>query len=683
MKNIFLMLNILSVSFLLQACSNSSSGVPDYTSSSSTSTSSGSVAIANAALQFSQQTNVVATFKNSDGTAASGITVNFSTTLGTLNPTNGIATTDASGQATIQLVAGTVSGQGSVTATASISNKAVSISGTFTVQLPTLTLSAITVPSSPISYGASTTVQVSVLDASGNLYTTQDVFVTFTSTQAASKASSINSPIKTVNGVATTTYTAITNTGVDTITASIAGSTQTATITVSQLSTSSIQFISAVPEQIGLQNSNNGMPELSTVTFKVIDSAGNPKPNVGVTFSLNTQIGGITLSGITNTSPTTGTGSTDSNGLVTVNVNSGVIATSVRVTATVAGSNPAIWTQSDQLVIATGLPAQDAMSIALSDLNSESWNYDGVPVTVTALLADHFKNPVNGAAVYFTTSGGGIDPYCITGAPSPGSPAGTPTPPSGECTVTWWSQSPRPQLYDATANPGGPPRSGQVMILAYAVGEEGFLDINGNGVADGSCTPIPDGTGLPPMRQCGEFQDWSEAFLDQNWNGVRDPFETFIDFNSDGVFNGPDGFFNGALQGIASKGTPRSKHIFINTKLVMSGSDALIQFNGAQLMGQNNTEFRSVTVGDFNGNTMPSGTVISFTKSTGVGVNPPSYIVTSNIGPAATFGIALTNSATTPGSGLLIVDVMTPGTKFIGGGTVGGTDTTVTIPITW
>ena len=650
MKNILVLFYVLGASLLLQGCNGS--GLPDYNAPTSSS-SSGSVAIAKSALQFSQSTNVVATFNNPDGSPASGVTVNFSTTLGTLTPSNGIATTNANGQATVQLVAGTVSGQGSVTATASINNKAISQSGTFTVQLPTLTLSAITVPSSAISYGASTTVSVSVLDANGNLYTAQDVFVTFTSTQATANAASINSPIKTVNGVATTTYTAITNTGVDTVTASIAGSSQTATITVNPLSTSAIQFISATPEQIGLLGANNGMPELSKVVFKVLDSAGNPKPNVGVSFSLNTAVGGITLSGITNTSPTAGTGSTDSNGLVSVFVNSGTIATSVRVTATVTGTS--ISTQSDELVVASGLPAQDAMSISVSNMNSESWDIDGVKVTVTARLADHFKNPVNGVAVYFTTSGGSIEPYCNTDS-------------TGTCSVTWQSQAPRPQAYNASTNPAGPQLAGQTTILAYAVGEEGFLDSNGNGVADGSCTPIHDGTGLAPSRTCGEYTDWSEAFLDQNWDGVRNPLETFIDFNSDGVFNGPDGYFNGALQGAASVGAPRSKHIFKNYYMVMSGSDAIITAYGSQTMGLNSSQVLTFTVSDENGNTMPSGTTITFTGSNGVAVaQPSSFTVAQNIAPGynnayslPSFAVGISNSATTAGSGLLSVTVTTP-----------------------
>jgi hypothetical protein len=348
-------------------------------------------------------------------------------------------------------------------------------------------------------------------------------------------------------------------------------------------------------------------------------------------------------------------------------VNSGTIATSVRVTATVTGTT--ISTQSDQLVVATGLPAQDAMSISSTNLNSESWDYDGTTLTVTARMGDHFKNPVKGVAVYFTTSGGNIDPYCTTDI-------------TGACSVTWRSQAPRPYAYNASTNPVGPPRNGQATILAYAVGEEGFLDSNGNGVADGSCAPIPDGTGLLPSRQCGEFTDWSEAFLDQNWNGVRDPLETFIDFNNDGVFNGPDGKFNGALQGAGSVGSPRSKHIFINYYFVMSGSDPIFTLYAkdgitpviSDSIGLNTTEFRTITISDENNNTMPSGTIVKFSGSNGLTVGPSTpSTVPQNTGGAISYTVALGNTATTAGGGVLTVDVKTPA----------GNETSIGYAISW
>ena len=664
MKSFYNIMKTIAVSCLLIyafGCSGgggSTQNLSPVNPNGGTTVGSGSVVLtlAKANLVQGESTTATATFTNADGTPANGLSVSFATTLGTITST---ATTGPNGTATVTLAAPSTSGQGSVTATGLINNILITKTATFTVQLPQLSLSSITVPATAIGYGASTSIEVSVLDANSALYTAQDVDVTFSSTESSLGHASINSPIRTVNGKATTTYTAITNSGSDTITASISGSSKTASISVTPLSTSSIQFVSALPAQIGLKGSNNSFPELSKVTFKVINSAGLADPNKGVTFSLDTSVGGITLSGITNTTPTTGTGSTDSQGLVSVNVQSGTIATSVSVTATVTGTS--IRTQSAQLVIASGLPAQDSMSISLSDLNSESWNVDGVQVSVTARLADHFRNPVKGTAITFTTSGGSIDPTCTTDI-------------NGACTVTWRSQNPRPLAYNIVTNLGGPPLSGQVMILAHAIGEEDFLDSDGNGLAGGSCaSAIVDGTGLSPIRHCGEFSDWSEAYLDQNWNGIRDSFETFYDYNQDGIFNGPNGFFTGSLQDTVSVASPRAKHIFMNTKLIMSSSAAGdISLIGSSSMARSATVSRIISISDINGNTMPSGSVITLTGTT-LTVSPSSITVPQNIQGALSYSILMTNSATTAGSGAVTVNVTSPG----------GIQTTQTFVITW
>jgi hypothetical protein len=108
-----------------------------------------------------------------------------------------------------------------------------------------------------------------------------------------------------------------------------------------------------------------------------------------------------------------------------------------------------------------------------------------VNVAVTARLSDHFHNPVpDGTAVYFTTNGGAIQPSCTTVG--------------GACTVNWISQNPRPQ--------NGPiSLLGRPTILVYAIGEESFVDANGNGVADaGPCSAVSI-PGVGQADQCGEF----------------------------------------------------------------------------------------------------------------------------------------------------------------------------------
>ena len=169
------------------------------------------------------------------------------------------------------MTVGSVSGQGQITASATVDGKLVSNNLLFNVNLPPLTLSPITLGLSSLSFGGSTSVAVAVRDANGNPFTTQEVDVIFTSTQTALGRATINTPVRTVNGVATTTYQATTAPGVDTITASIAGTSVNAIVTVAPLSANSIQFVSALPSNIGLKGMGGaGIQETSTVTFKVL-----------------------------------------------------------------------------------------------------------------------------------------------------------------------------------------------------------------------------------------------------------------------------------------------------------------------------------------------------------------------------------------------------------------------------
>jgi hypothetical protein len=492
--------------------------------------------------------------------------------------------------------------------------------------LPRLTLSPITLGLASLSYGGTTSVSVTVIDANGVLYTAQDVDVVFSSTQATAGNATINSPIRTVNGIATATYTAKTIVGTDTIKASISGSSVTTSLSVNSLAASAISFVSASPVNIGLKGMGGaGIQETSRVTFKVIDTAGQPKANQPVDFSLNTTIGGLSLSSASASSANDGT--------VSVFVQSGTIATPVRVTATLTGTT--IGSQSDQLVVSTGVPAQDGFSISIQTLNPETWNTDGVVDKVTARLSDHFHNPVpDGTAIYFTTSGGSIQPSCITVA--------------GACSVNWISQAPRPA-------------NGRVRILAYAVGEEAFLDLNGNGLAD-----------------AGEFTDTSEAFRDDNENNVKDAGETFIDFNGDGAFGGPDGRYNGVLQGSAYAGAPKSKHVFSNSTLVMASSAANIS-STCSSVPLGSSAICTATVSDVNGNTMPAGTTVEFklttlipgttvvlATTTETALAMPAYdkytFPNSIADSGVTFSIMISDkSKTTSASGSLEIKVTSPG----------------------
>jgi hypothetical protein len=467
-------------------------------------------------------------------------------------------------------MAGATAGQGQITASATYDGKTYVKTANFQVALPVLHLSAITLGAGTLSYGGTTSVSVSVRDANNAVYTGQEVDVYFTSTAAGAGTATITSPVRTVSGVATTTFKALTFTGTDTITATISGSSVTNTVTVTPLSAGSITYVSATPTNLALKGTGGiGKSEVSTVVFKVLDSSGAVRPNTTVDFVPNTTVGGITLS--------SESASSGSDGTVSTQVLSGIIATPVRVTATVRGTT--ISTQSEQLVISTGLPSQDGFSISIANLSPESWNVDGVTTAVTARLSDHFHNPVpDGTTVYFTTSGGSITPSCTTTG--------------GACSVTWTSQNPRPRMPNAK-------KDGRAVILAYAIGEEAFVDLNGNGLADP-----------------GEFTDTTGAFRDDNENGIWDSAtEPPIPFFNATGFEPADGKYNGVLQGTAYIGALKSKHVFSNSVLVMATSAA--QITGSSITVPAGTSAPlTVTVNDLNGNTMPAGTTVEFGVTT-------------------------------------------------------------------
>jgi hypothetical protein len=358
--------------------------------------------------------------------------------------------------------------------------------------------------------------------------------------------------------------------------------------------------------------------ETARVTFKVVDSAGNPVGNTLVSFSLNTSLGGLTLSSASATSdPATGN--------VVTNVIAGTISTAVRVTAT-AG---ALSTQSDQLVISTGIPAQDEFSVSATGHNIEGLNFDGVTSTLTVRLADHFKNPVpDGTAVSFTSEGGSVVASCNTVG--------------GACSSVWTSQALRPA-------------NGRVTVLARATGEEAFTDVNGNGTMDNAGEAIDANAASTDMP---------EAFVDFNENGIRDANEPFFDFNGNGVFDAADGKYNGVLctPGAAICSAQKSIDVRGSQIIVFSSSNANITINGGNpivlpicsLAAGNQPASFTVTVVDVNGNAMPAGTSVAFKSDNGTLLSDPTFVVPDTIGCRSTF-LGCPASAGSPNFGDIVI----------------------------
>jgi len=350
-----------------------------------------------------------------------------------------------------------------------------------------------------------------------------------------------------------------------------------------------------------------------------------------VNFSLNTSVGGISLS--------TASATSDSQGLVQTIVQAGTVATSVRVTATVTSVSPTISTQSSQLSVTTGIPTDNSFSLAVECFNIEGLSIDGVTTTVTARLGDRFQNPVpDGTAVTFTAEGGNILSQCTTQTNSTE---------GGVCAVEFRSSNPRPA-------------DGRITIFAKAIGEESFTDSNGNGAFD-----------------VGEnYFDIPEPFRDDNEDGVFQSGEEFYDFDSSLDRNAADGVFNGVLCNDPARCDPASQSSGIgeNNLIILSGSSPVVtQTDGSALPASivipvNSAQGMSFWVRDVNGNPMPAGTTVSLTAS-GNGysvVAPNSFTVpctaiAADIAfPGLTAFSFTVNSAQNATSAILTLEVKTP-----------------------
>jgi len=645
----------------------------------------------------------------------SPVIVSFTTTKGEIPiPT---AITDENNQAIVDILSGADIGAGKITATleSDESGETLVTIGASNVLMGSGTPfqeGVADVSLAQISAGGTTVISVSIIDDQGNLYT-DPVDVNFSSrcTSLSVPTATLSSPITTSNGVATSTYLAKGCVEDDTIsvTANAGGINLSATAVVNVLpaDVGSIEFVSSTPENINILGTGSvGGSESSTVVFRVLDTNSNPVNNQVVNFALNTDVGGVVII------PTSAT--TDNNGLVQTVINSGTVATTVRVQATIDGSSPAISSQSSLLVVSTGIPDQDSFSLSANIFNPEAWRPDGAEVEITARMADAFNNPVpDGTAVTFTTEGGSIEPSCVTT--------------NGICTVIWRSQLPRPEGLTLTkgdcdfdednnstiecaeeANTLGQKKGGRVNILATAIGEESFPDLNGNARFDASEVAAFLGTNISGLPY-----DLKEAFVDHNEDGFYNPdptenamapvdpndsgsgdLEEFADFNVDGSFTQTDGQYNGVLCAIPAHSgcstTQKSLNVRRQLTLVMSDSEAYFTLNSTSdavstpydhddnpataeianpdfnpvdnvvnIAGEN-TGSASVVIADFHNQPMPVGTIVKFTATVG-SIQGGSTFVWPNESRdgGRVWGVDIKGEKE-PKEGSLIVEVTTP-----------------------
>lgn len=550
------------------------------------------------------------------------------------NPTAGTALTNANGEASISVLSGNSTGIATVTASVVINGQSTSESLYVDVQPPAIEFGSIidsvfvantlSASSDLLSAGGTTTISAFVANDDNTGFETP-ISVSFTSLCAAEDRATIDASAFTVNGEVSVTYQASGCVGADQVTASFefGGITYVASanIEIAGDSVGSISFVDADPTSIVLRGAGGqGLAEASSVSFQVLGSQGMPVANQQVNFSLTSTVGGITIN--------PASGLSDANGIVSTTVQSGSIATSVVVIASIPDTN--ISTQSGILVVSTGVPDQDSMSLSMQKLNPEGWSFAGETVQVTAYAADFFNNPVpNGVSFSFTVESGQVGSSCTTE--------------DGTCTVTWRSQNPRPA-------------DGIVTLMASTIGAESFGDENGNGIFD-------DGDSL------GAY-DLPEAFRDDNWNGVRDATEPFVDFNANGVFDSADSLYNGPICTDSSRcSTETGVSVRSSIQFVLSGSVAEFAFNHVDEDADDmydNLDLIEVTLQDERGNSLPGDSDITITTSIGTLATPSTVKISNAATGPFTLGIRvnLNNVSPTTGFGAISVSVLTPNGVF-------------------
>ncbi|MFM7532768.1 MAG: beta strand repeat-containing protein, partial [Rubrivivax sp.] len=433
---------------------------------------------------------VTATLTDSRGNAVPGQVVTFTVVRGLARASVGTALTNAQGLATTFLSPTNPAGAGAdeVTGTVTLGGTPLSDTKGFEINATNVTLAfdALT----PAGFTLAEYAQTPLTLRLGNVSVGSPVNLSVTSSCLASGKASISPSTFTATTTSVTLLYKDNGCGAlqqqDAIQAVVVGSANAATLTMplSKPGVSSIAFVQAAPDTIYLRGT--GLGESSTVTFEVRDAAGNPLRNQRVQVTLLTGSGGLTMEGLAaNTAVPL---DTDANGRVSARVNAGTVPTPVRILASITlGSGAVVSTVSSNLSVAVGFPSQLNFSLSQVTLNIEGYDRDGTTNQYSIIASDRNGNPVPaGTTINFVTEGGTIEPAKQTQLV-----AGL-----ARSTANFLSSSPRPI-------------DGRITVTAYALGEESFLDRNGDNAWN---------AGEP-------YQNLGDVFKDRNFDGLYDPLE--------------------------------------------------------------------------------------------------------------------------------------------------------------
>lgn len=474
-----------------------------------------------------------------------------------------------------------------------------------------------------LSAGGSTEVSLSIVNTSSNnaLYVGDTATVTFTSTCASESTprASFSPAEASGQGTVSTTYTAEGCTGTDVITASVvvAGTEETAagTVSIASIEVGTIESIQPEPSTIAIKGfGTDSLPSTTRVAFVVRNKQGNAVSNQEVRFSIPDDFSGIEL---TKTS-----GTTNSDGQVTAIAQGGTVNSVFRIVAETDVLNDSgdvtgtISTQSKPISVNTGLPNSSGFGVATTTFNPWAWDRINTEVDITVTASDFHNGPVpDGTVVSFVTSGGQIQ--------SSGGEVSSCEIVEGDCSVKWESGPPYPS-------------TGGTVVLAHVIGEDAFIDENGNSQYDvgESFTALP------------------EPYLDANQNSAYDVGEFFLDKNQDGVWTdvAVGQSYRGAScsdAAVADGHCAEMAYLFATVPMIMSS--AVVQFSPdpvptVDVSSGPQTVF--IEMMDINGNAPAIETGVSFSclgdteiKGSKPNAMPNVYI----LGAGFTWGVTLTS----------------------------------------
>lgn len=387
----------------------------------------------------------------------------------------------------------------------------------------------------------------------------------------------------TINGFASSTFTAVNQPGNATVEVSVGAINNSVDILINQSQPASLQFSSADPQRIAIKGS--GGNETSDVKFRVMDANGNPLSGIEVSVSIERgPEGGEYIDDSGDGSPKTIVVSSDNDGYARVLLRSGTLSGPVTLKGTITFDGETFATNSSVVSIGGGVPVASRFAISANPRNLPGLDRDNLETTITAYMADRYGNYniLKGTTVSFWS-----EPALAINASDPTVDddglvpviARTQHPVLSESTgghnVEPWPWEVALMNYIDTTHglrTGNHPRDGWASVGVYCQGEEYFHDKNANGLYD-----------------AGErFEDThDDPFIDYNDNDEYDD-ETGVDppeiyHNSN---NNPAGGWD-SYNGIWDT----QKDIFASSQVLITGTPIIIITPDPSIATQNGTSF--------------------------------------------------------------------------------------------